>query len=112
MSGAVLAGLRRLGIDAESVQAHARLGLSDEAQLRYSTESGRCFVTFNRADFLRLHAAFLRSAETHGGIVIGIQQSLGIGETIRRLERLARTLDGRDIANRVEFLSDWGDPGA
>ena len=66
-------------------------------------------MTFNKGDYQRLHAAFLRGNIEHSGIVSGRQQLYSAGEQIRRLHRMAITLSPEQIRNTFEFLSNWGE---
>jgi hypothetical protein len=45
--------------------------------------------------------------DDHAGMVLIRQQTLGIGETLRRLIRLASARSLEEMRNRVEFLSSW-----
>jgi hypothetical protein len=103
--GSVAAALRRAGMDAVSAPGTSRLGTSDESQLLWSAGQGRAVVTFNVAHFAALHAAWLRKGQHHSGIVVSQQRP--IGDLLRRLLRLANTLDAESMRDRLEFLSDW-----
>ena len=82
-------------------------GKTDIEHLRYAAASGLVLVTCNRGDYLALHWAFLARGEHHGGIVI-VNQEIPKGERIRRLLFLCAVAEPGDIADRLEFLSDWG----
>ena len=60
--------LRKLGHDVLTTHETGRsnLGVEDEAVVRYAREVGRCVVTLNRKDFIRLH----RIDSTHAGIIV------------------------------------------
>jgi len=51
----VTVALRKAGFNATSAPEAERLGDSDESQLGWATKEGRTLVTFNVADFARLH---------------------------------------------------------
>lgn len=104
----VLLGLRREGIDVVTVFEAGRGGRDDEAQLAFSAEQGRALVTSNRADFARLHARWMREGRSHAGIVHVRQQFFDIGETIRRLARLAQSMEPDDMIDREAYLTSWG----
>jgi hypothetical protein len=55
LSAALIAGLRRAGLDVLTVLEAQRLGMSDADQLWFSTISNRVIVTANGGDFLALH---------------------------------------------------------
>jgi hypothetical protein len=64
-------------------------------------------ITSNIDDFYRLHSDLLRQNGRHPGIAAIQQQSLGIGERMRRLIKLWSTLRAEEMINRIEFLSHW-----
>jgi len=107
MVSAVAAELRAAGIDVVTVRDAGRRGSDDPPQLHFATEQQRVVMTANIADFARLHAAWMRQGQTHAGIIFVPQQHFGVGETIRRLLRLATSLDPADMIDRVEYLTSW-----
>jgi predicted nuclease of predicted toxin-antitoxin system len=62
--------LRRSGQDVIHAFDENRMHVSDEEHLRYASSLGRALVTHNFADFVRIHAEFLRRGEPHLGIVL------------------------------------------
>ena len=78
---------RGLGLQAESVHALGRTGLSDPEQLRYAAREGYVFVTRNRDDYIRFTVEFFRKDEPHGGVLI-VPRSLPSS----RPERIAHAL--------------------
>lgn len=102
---AVATALRQAGYDAISTPEVGRLSESDESQLIWAAQEGRTFVTFNVGHFVALHASWQQLGLNHAGIVVSSQRS--VGDLIRRLLNLARTLDAAAVQNRLEFLSDW-----
>lgn len=101
----VAAELRKRGIDAISTQEAARRTSDDESQLRWAVENQRVIVTYNVGDYLALNAMWLRSGDSHFGIVVSRQ--LQIGDLIRRLVALHATLTAEEMQGRIEFLSAW-----
>jgi Domain of unknown function (DUF5615) len=97
--------LRKSGLDALSTPEAGRRGESDESQLAFATSTGRALVSFNVAHFAALHAGWLSCGRDHAGIVVSNQRA--IGDTLRRLIHLARTVDAGDLKNRLEYLGDW-----
>lgn len=101
-----LAGiLRSHGFDALSTPEAGRLSEPDALQLEWCHEKRRCIVTFNVGDFANLHREWLTAGKHHAGIIVSDQRPLG--DLLRRVLRLARTLTADEIAYRLEYLSDW-----
>lgn len=95
---AVVAGLRRRGVDVAMPGEVDRRGASDAEQLTFATAEGRVIVTRDH-DFLRLHAAGM----THTGIVF-VTADATVGEIIRGLTLLYQVLEAEEMRNHVEFL--------
>ena len=64
----VVEHLRTLGHDILTTHdvGKANQAIEDDAVLRFATAAGRCVVTINRKDFMRLH----RAVPEHCGIVV------------------------------------------
>jgi len=60
--------LRNMGHDVQTVLQFGQAGLAvpDDEILRLSTQAGRCLLTLNRKDFIKLHA----QQPAHAGIII------------------------------------------
>ena len=108
MSLALAEGLRSSGIDVSTVADERMRGHDDAAQLAFATAQGRTIFSFNVGDFMRLHSQYMRGSLHHDGIVLVSQQRFGVGELLRRLGRLAISLEPHEMTDRVEFLNDWG----
>jgi hypothetical protein len=102
---AIAPALRKAGYDAVSALEVGRLGESDESHLAYAAGQGRVFFTFNAGDFVALHGRWLARGQSHSGIVVSNQRS--IGDCLRRLLHLASVCDADSMLDRLEFLSDW-----
>jgi predicted nuclease of predicted toxin-antitoxin system len=61
---------RRSGVDVSTTQEHGRNGAPDEDQLVHATELGRCIVTRNRRDFMRLARIYATEGRDHAGILL------------------------------------------
>jgi predicted nuclease of predicted toxin-antitoxin system len=61
----VVERLRALGHDVQTVQEAGEQGRDDARVLERATSVGRCVLTFDRADFERLH----RQRPSHTGII-------------------------------------------
>lgn len=103
--GAIAPALLRVGVDAVSTPEADRRGQSDEEQLEWAAANGRVIVTFNVGHFAELHTDWLRRGRHHAGIVVSSQRP--IGDIVRRLVFLARTLTAEAMHDRLEFLGDW-----
>ena len=89
-----------------------RLYLDEDAMdddLAYATAQGRVVYTFNARHFCALHADFLRSGNSHAGIIVCQQQRYSVGQQMRRLLNLITAKSAEEMQNRLEFLSDWPD---
>jgi hypothetical protein len=90
-------GLRLRGIDVTTTNDAALAGSSDEAQLSFSSLSGRVIVTHDD-DFLRLHA----ESTNHAGIAFC--GSKATGALVRGLALIHDLFAPDKMASRVEFL--------
>ena len=63
--------LRRLGHNVLTTHdsGKSNQGIEDGAVLKFATAEGRCVITINRKDFIRLH----RSGVEHAGIIVCTQ---------------------------------------
>jgi hypothetical protein len=106
---ALASALREHGIDVVTTNEAGLAGVEDDTQLRHAAEQQRVLVTNNIRDFVPLHTRWLGEGRSpHAGIVVFGQQTLSIGETIRRLLNLSRTRTPEQMRNRLEWLSSWG----
>jgi hypothetical protein len=75
------------------------IGATGTAQIEFAASSGRIMPTQDD-DFLPLHARGV----AHAGIAYGQQQSMSIGEMLRRVVLIHDLLSPEEMAGRVEFL--------
>lgn len=104
---ALIRALRDRGVDLTTTGEAGLTEVDDETQLQWATRKGRVLLTFNAADFCRLHATWMASGRHHSGIVIAEQQQLPVGEMMRRILRLRADLDSTIMFDRLEFLNRW-----
>ncbi len=83
------------------------LEANDPEQLHWCIRNHRVLITSNIDDFYHLHSELLRQNQSHSGIVVIQQQSLSIGDRMRRLIKLWSALSAEEMVNRIEFLSHW-----
>ena len=95
---AVVAGLRRRGIDVLTTVEAGMLGATDGAQLALATEQQRVLFTQDD-DFLSLHTTGIE----HTGIVY-VHQGASIGYMVRGLHFIFQVLSLEEMTNHVEFL--------
>lgn len=78
--------------------------------LKWSTRrhTSRFIVTNNICDYAAAHARWHSEGRSHAGIVLFPQQGYSIGEVVRRLAHLRRTLSAEEMRGRLEWLSAWG----
>lgn len=79
------------------------LDASDEQQLLQATARGRCILTFNIGDFMRL----AQTHPAHGGIVLARQQSWNLATLITALDSLMTQTDAEDWPGCVRWLNEW-----
>ncbi len=95
---ALATGLRRLGIDVQTVLDAGKRCADDDEQFQYAQETTRVLFT-NDADFLSM-----ASNQSHVGLVFCPRRKLSMGQVIQRLELIWELLDPEDMHNNVEYL--------
>ena len=99
--------LRQRGFDAITTVEAGMSGSPDEEQLAFAASQGRVILTFNRSDYARLHKRYAEHGWEHCGIIVSEQYP--IGEPLRRMLNLLMSLAVKDMRNRLEYLSQWGE---
>jgi hypothetical protein len=95
---AVVAGLRRRGVDVFTAPEAGLHPAADEQHLALAIEQRRVVFTQD-ADFLRMHAAGVY----HYGLVYAPQHT-PVGQILRGLMLIYEVLSPEDMLNHVEFL--------
>lgn len=103
----VLRALRAVGFNVTAPWDVGLYGALDDQHLAFAAAEARVMVTGNIGDFMQLHSSLLAAGTGHAGVIFVIQNKYSAGERIRRIRKLADTLDASEMANRYEFLSDW-----
>lgn len=98
----VASALRLRHFDVISTHEVRRWGFSDEEQLAYAAMEGRTLFTYNTADYLQLHLAWLQRGQAHHGIIVSDQ--LPVSETVRRLLNLLNRVAADEILNDMRWL--------
>ena len=95
---AVVAGLRRRGVDVLTAPEAGLHPAEDERHLKLAVQQSRVIFTQD-ADFLRLHAAGVQ----HEGLVYAPQHT-PVGQILRGLMLIYEVLSPEEMRNHVEFL--------
>ena len=99
--------LRKSNVDTVSAHEVDRTGIADAEQLDYAASHGRCMVTRNRNDFIRLTVQFFNEQRAHRGVLIiphtipGDRFSL----TAKSLERYASGYPEGMEAYTIDFVN-------
>lgn len=99
----IAAALRLRGYDVRTTREAGNKGLTDTEQLRYAISEDRIIISFNAADFYKLHSEFLKKGIEHSGIILSKQ--LPIGKVIKSLLKLISDIKEQDIKNNIIWLS-------
>ena len=78
-------------------------GANRRGTLEYATSKGACLLTHDD-DLLTIADRWRKKGKMHGGIIYVHQQTLGIGETIRRIKTLVDLKTQEEMENHIEYL--------
>jgi len=100
--------LRKGKVDAVSAHEAGRLEVSDREQLEFAAKEGRCMVTRNRDDFIKLTVQFFNSHQVHHGVLVVPYTIPGdqFSRVARLLKRFASDHPEGLESYVVEFLSN------
>ncbi len=93
-----------VGIDALTTSEAGRERASNADQLAWASNVGRVLYSANIRDFDRINRVWLAAGREHAGIILLPQQSLPVGEQLRRLV-LCLALEPAAIRNALRYLS-------
>ena len=97
--------LRLRGYDVKTTKEAGNKGLSDIEQIKYATSENRVIISFNVADFHKLHSEFIKKGIEHSGIILSKQ--LPIGTIIKALLRLLSDIKSENFRNNMLWLREW-----
>ena len=100
---AIAKALRLRGYDVVTVKEAARRSMTDIDQLKYASSGNRVILTFNVADFCKIHSEFITKGLNHSGIILSKQ--LPIGVIVKALLRLLPDITPEKARNNIFWLS-------
>jgi len=103
IESAIIAGLRRRGIEVVSAQDAGDLGKGDEYHLKHASELEAVILTHD-VDFLRIAHQWQQEGKGHKGILYAHPLDLSPGECIRMVELVTQVLTEEEMENHIEFL--------
>lgn len=101
--GALLAALRRAGVDAVSVPQRGMAAQPDEAVAATALNEQRLILT-NDSDYIRLSSAAAKTGDPFAPVVFWPQQSRGVGYLLSRTLPLVHEPDYTAMYWRVVYL--------
>ena len=103
IESAIVAGLRRRGIEVISTRDTGDLGKSDEYHLKNASELEAVIVTHD-VDFLKIAHQWQQAGKGHRGILYAHPLDLSPGECIRMVELVTQVFTEEEMENHIEFL--------
>lgn len=100
---AIAKALRLRGYDVVTVKEAARRGMTDIDQLKYASSQNRVVLSFNVADFCKIHSDFIKKGLNHSGIILSKQ--LPIGVIVKALLKLLTDITREKARNNIIWLS-------
>ena len=76
---------------------------TDAEQLLLATTHGRCILTFNIGDFMRL----AQKHPAHGGIVLAQQKDWSLASLIAAVDKMLTQTRAEEWPGRVRWLNEW-----
>jgi hypothetical protein len=106
LSAKIVAAARQLGVDVTASHPAGHDRLTDAEQLAIATADGRCLVTGNRDDFIRITNQWFLEQRAHAGVLIvpGSWQSSDYGRIARALASYDQIYGDRPTDFLFDFL--------
>jgi len=99
-----MVAFRTAGIDILTTPEAGRVGSGDTDQLAFAVSQERSLYTANKADFARLHNAYMIAEQSHAGIVICTWQEMPPERQVRRLLELIEAGRIDSMRNRCLYV--------
>jgi predicted nuclease of predicted toxin-antitoxin system len=99
---AVTLALRSRGVDVLHVDDVGRKGFDDPSQMAFAAEENRAIFTYNKRDFIPLHAFYLSERREHGGLIVANVDSVSI--IINKLTTFLQSRTASDIQNELWYI--------
>jgi hypothetical protein len=99
--------LRLRGWQALTTNDAGRRGAGDRDQVRFATENGYAFLTYNVRDLPRVHYEMLAAGEHHSGIIVAVQDDPR--RTIRALLNLLASVSAEALCDSLVYANNWAD---
>ena len=100
---AIVAGLRRRGIECITAEEDGAKQLEDSALLGRATQLG-CVLFSQDVDLLEIVAEWMRIGREFAGLVYARQLGITVGQAVRDLELMAKVLEAEEMRGRIEYL--------
>jgi hypothetical protein len=99
--------LRNSGFDVLTAHEAGNRARPDSFQLDYASRLGRAIYTQNIRDYAALHEQHMRAGRSHAGVILLSNQRLSIGEQVRALQRLDRSVGLEVLKDRAWYLLNF-----
>lgn len=103
--GLIAKALRLRGWEVMTTLEVERSAVTDEDQVRFASEKDFAILSYNVADFPRLHYEFLERGENHAGIIVAKQ--LDASRNVQLLFNLLSRVSADEMRNQLVFLANW-----
>ncbi|MCE9553790.1 MAG: DUF5615 family PIN-like protein [Planctomycetes bacterium] len=82
-----------------------RSGSSDGEQIQFAADHGYAILSYNVADFPRLHHERVAAGLGHAGIIVATQDDPGANA--RAMLAIVSTFSADDLVNQLLYLNNW-----